>query len=68
MRFQISYYLGSKLTWDNDSMEDIKRRKQLATAALWNDKHIRLETKVQQLQTYVFSVQLKPELQKVQIA
>jgi hypothetical protein len=55
-----SVYFGSKLTWDNDSMEKIKRGIQLATGAysglkiVWKD--IRLETKVLQLQTCVFSV------------
>ena len=57
-------YLGSKLTWDNDCMEDMKRRIQLATGAysglkiVWKDKNIRLETKVYLLQTCVFSVLL----------
>ena len=46
-------YLGAKLTWDNDSSEEIKRRMQLATGAfsdlkvVWRDKGIRLTTKVQ---------------------
>ena len=43
-------YLGAKLTWDNDSSEEIKRRMQLATGAfsdlkvVWRDKGIRLTT------------------------
>ena len=55
-------YLGAKITWNNDSTEEVKRRIQLATGAygelrtVWKDKGIRLETKVQLLWTCVFSV------------
>jgi len=54
-----SEYLGSKFTWDNDSMEDMKQRIQLATRGynglkiVWKDANIRLETKVQLIQTCV---------------
>ena len=57
-------YLGAKLTWDNDSSEEIKRRMQLATGAssdlkvVWRDKGIRLTTKVQLLCACVFAVLL----------
>ena len=57
-------YLGSNITWNNDSTEDIKRRIRLATGAygalktIWKDKNIRLETKLQLLNTCVFSVLL----------
>ena len=55
-------YLGAKVTWNNDCTEEIKRRIQLATAAyrdlkiVWNDRGIRIDTKVQLLWTCVFSV------------
>ena len=58
-------YLGAKITWNNDSTVEIKRRIQLATGAygelrtVWKDKGIRLEIKVQLLLTWVFLVFLR---------